>query len=158
MPGAELDLPGPRYEPMSGSVGEPAGTKLAPPTLSPSSDFSPSSSVPSVDPDLSHSDSDSDSDSEPDADDDLYVPDPVPDLAGSPPASPASPSPSPEPRAESPPEPEQSASPEPVSDSRDSRTPPALGQPYVTRSGRSIRPTGEWWKVNHPYQNARDHR
>jgi len=158
MPGAELYLPGPRYEPMSGSVGEPAGTKLAPPTLSPSSDFSPSSSVPSVDPDLSHSDSDSDSDSEPDADDDLYVPDPVPDLAGSPPASPASPSPSPEPRAESPPEPEQSASPEPVSDSRDSRTPPALGQPYVTRSGRSIRPTGEWWKVNHPYQNARDHR
>ena len=75
MPGAELNLLGPHCEPMSGSVGEPAGMKLAPPTSSPSSDSSPSSSVPSVD-DLSHSDDpDSDSDSEPDADD-LYVPDP----------------------------------------------------------------------------------
>ena len=56
-------------------MGESAGMKLAPPTLSPSSNLSPSSSVPSVDPDLSHSDdSDSDSDSEPD--DDPYVPDP----------------------------------------------------------------------------------
>ena len=28
----------------------------------------------------------------------------------------------------------------------------------MTRSGHSSRPTGEWWKVNHPYQNARAHR
>ena len=147
MPGAELGLPGPHYEPMSGSVGEPAGTKLVPPTSSPSSDSSPSSSVPSVDPDLSHSgDSDSDSDSEPD--DDPYVPDPPAAPAASPPVSP-SPSPSPEP--------EQSASPEPPLDFRDFRTPPAPGQPYVTHSGRSSCPIGEWWKVNHPY-HARDHR
>jgi hypothetical protein len=26
----------------------------------------------------------------------------------------------------------------------------------VTRSGRNSRPVGEWWKVNHPYHNARE--
>ena len=33
-----------------------------------------------------------------------------------------------------------------------------LLQPYVTRSGRSSRPMREWWKVDHPYQHAREQR
>jgi hypothetical protein len=58
-----------------------------------------------------------------------------------------------------PPEPEPNAlSPAPPSDARDSRTPPAPGAPYVTRSGRSSHPVGEWWKVDHPYQHARERR
>ena len=29
---------------------------------------------------------------------------------------------------------------------------------YKTRSGRSSRPVGEWWKVNHPYQQVKENR
>ena len=174
MPGAELGLPGPRYEPMSGSVGEPAGTMPAPAIPS---NPSPSPSMPSVDPDLSHSDSVSDSDSEPDLDDDFHDPDFVPEsspdisdsnvprpaFAPSPSASPpTSPTPQPmssasrSPKLESDASPELEDSPAPDSepDARDSRTP--AGQPYVTRSGRSSRPMREWWKVDHPYQHARE--
>ena len=32
----------------------------------------------------------------------------------------------------------------------------AASGPYVTRSGHSVHPTGEWWKVSHPYQHARE--
>jgi len=57
------------------------------------------------------------------------------------------------------PEPGLSASsPVPPSDTRDSRMPPAPGAPYVTRSGHSSRPMREWWKVDHPYQHAREQR
>ena len=69
MPGVELDLPGPLYEPMSGSVGDSAGSKLTPSLPTPSAS-SPLTSVPSVDPSTSHSDDlDSDAGSEPDLDD-----------------------------------------------------------------------------------------
>ena len=44
----------------------------------------------------------------------------------------------------------------PSSQPGDSGTPPAASGPYVTRSGCSVRPTGEWWKVSHPYQHARE--
>ena len=160
MPGVELDLPGPLYEPMSGSVGDSAGSKSAPslPTPSPSS---PSTSVPSVDPATPHSDDlDFDSGSEPDLDDVAdgpEAPDLTPDLSNSDlphpdfvPSPSASCTPSPVPSALSP-----SPSPVPPSNSRDSRTPPA---PYVTRSGRSSHPMHEWWKVDHPYQHAKEQR
>ena len=86
MPGAELNLPGLRYEPMSGSVGDSTGTSPAP---------APSPPVPPVDPAMSHfNDSDSDSALEPDLDDPddpPFIPDPVddsePDVLGSPPPS-----------------------------------------------------------------------
>src|SRR5712691_7478245 len=151
MPGAELGLSGPHYEPLSGvqpgSVGEPAGTVPAPALNSPS--------VPVVDPASTHwDDNDSDSGFDPSVDDpdDDYVP-PLPD-SPSPSLSP-SPSHSPSPAVSPEPEPDTS-SPAPPSDTRDSRTPPAPGAPYTTRSGRSVRPAGEWWKVNHPYQHARE--
>ena len=159
MPGAELDLPGPRYEPLSGSVGDVTGSVLIP---------SDSPVVPSVDPAMSHSDdSDSDSGSEPDLDDSNdppFVPPsdsdsdsdstvPRPHFAPSPSASPPS---SPEPNTSASPEPRSTVSPAPPSQPRDSGTPPAASGPYVTRSGRSVRPTGEWWKVSHPYQHARE--
>ena len=124
---------------------------------------------------MSHfDDSDSDSASEPDLDDPPFVPDPVddsePDVLGSPPPSP---SPSPSASPDSTPEPlppsdepgpsasshpHQSESPTPPSDSQDSRDSPAPSEPYKTRSGRSSRPVGEWWKVNHPYQQAKENR
>ena len=171
MPGAELGLPGPRYEPLSGvqpgSVGEPAGTATPPAFLS--------SSVPHLEPASTPSnDADSDSGSEPDLDnfnDSDFVP-PSPSPSNSPipdsptrPDFPPSPSASPEPAVHSEssspspsPEPECFvSSPVPPSDTRDSRTPPAPGAPYTTRSGRSSRPAGEWWKVPpHPYNHARE--
>src|SRR3984893_6566487 len=194
MPGAELGLSGPRYEPLRGvqpgSVGELAGNVPAPSVSSPS--------VPPVDPASTHSDNaDSDSDSEPDLDDSNdadFVPpvlpdspspspsperdSPHPDFPPSPSASSPSPSPSSSsdsdsdsanarppvrtrshsrsPSAESSPEPELCASsPASPSDARDSRSPSV---PYVTRSGRSSRPMREWWKVDHPYQHAREQR
>jgi hypothetical protein len=110
----------------------------------------------SVDPANSHSDdSDSDSTSEPDIDDTDDAPfippaDVLPDVPG--------PAPSPSALTESTPDPSPSLSPSPSPDARDSRTPPAPGQPYTTRSGCSSHPVGEWWKVNHPYQHARDNR
>ena len=150
MPGAELDLPGPRYEPLSGSVGESDSSVPAP---TPSASSPPL--VPSVDPANSPSDdSDSDSASEPDLDDSddaPFVPtaDVLPDV-------PSSPSPSPESTPE--PSPSPGPSPSPSPDARDSKTPPAPSQPYTTCSGRPSRPVGQWWKVNHPYQQARDNR
>src|ERR1700733_11882507 len=194
MPGAELGLSGPRYEPLQGvqpgSVGELAGNVPAPSVSSPS--------VPPVDPASTHSDdADSDSDSEADLDDSNdadFVPPVLPDSPSPSPSperdsphpdfppSPSASSPSPSlssssdsdsdsanahppvrtrshsrsPSAESSPEPELSASsPAPPSDARDSRSPSV---PYVTRSGRSSRPMHEWWKVDHPYQHAREQR
>ena len=171
MPGLELGLPGPRYEPLSGvqpgSVGEPAGSATPP--------SSSSSSVPPLEPASTPSDdADSDSGSEPDLDDSNdanFVPpasptpfvsselDPVPspDFPPSPSASPSpavhsessSPSPSPEPD-------HFTSSPVPPLDTRDSRTPPAPGAPYTTHSRHSSRPAGEWWKVPHPYNHARE--
>lgn len=155
MPGAELGLPGPCYEPMSGSVGEPAGTMLAP-TIP--SDLLPSPSVPSVDPGMSHSDSDS----EPDLDDDFhdpdFIPEPSPDVSDSDVPCPAfalsssaspptSPTPQPDPCAlllpklesDASPEPEKSPAPDSDSNPRDSRTPPP-SQHYVTHFGCSIAP------------------
>ena len=141
MPGAELNLAGPRYEPMSGSVGDSTGTSPAP---------APSPSVPPVDdPAMSHfDDSDSDSDLD-DSDDPPFVPDPVddsePDVLGSPPLHlirllshflPDEPGPS----ASS--QPHQSESPTP-SDSQDSRDSPP-SEPYKTHSRCSSRPVGEW--------------
>ena len=68
----------------------------------------------------------------------------------------ASHTPSPEPPASSSSSPEaESPSPAPPSNSRDSRAPPA---PYVTRSGCSSCPMHEWWKVDHPYQHAKEQR
>ena len=161
MPGAELDLPGPRYEPLSGSVGDVTGSVPIP---------SDSPLVPSVDPATSHSDdSDSDSGSEPDLDDSndpSFVPPPSdsdsdsdsttvhhPHFAPSPSASPPS---TPKPDASASPEPRSTVSPAPLSQTHDSGTRPAASGPYVTRSGRSVCPTGEWWKVSHPYQYARE--
>jgi hypothetical protein len=168
MPGAELGLSGLHYEPLSGvqpgSVGEPAGTVPAPALNLPS--------VPSVDPASTPSD-DSDLDSGSEADiDDFNDPNFAPDRSLSPSGSPAplphpdfppSPSASPEPSSsdssESSPEPEPNAlSPAPPSDARDSRMPPVPGAPYVTHSGCSSCPAGEWWKVDHPYQHARERR
>jgi hypothetical protein len=126
--------------------------------------------VPSVDPSSTPSDdSDSDSGSE-GGFDDFNDPNFAPDSASGSPAPlprpdfPLSPSASPEPSSsgssdssESSPEPEPNASsPAPPSDARDSRTPPAPGAPYVTCSGHSSCPAGEWWKVDHPYQHARE--
>ena len=160
-----------------GSVGEPAGNVPAP-VLS-------SLSVLPVEPASTHSDdNNSDSGSEPDLDnsDDVdWVPppdlrspssSPLPDLYTVPrsdfPPSPSASKPSSSSDSasrsrsrskSSSPEPGPSASsPAPLSDTRDSRTPPALGAPYVTRSGRSSRPMREWWKVDHPYQHAREQR
>ena len=70
MPGAELGLPGPHYEPLSGvqpgSVGEPADTATPP--------SSSSSSVPPVEPASTPSDdADSDSGSEPDLDNSDFI-------------------------------------------------------------------------------------
>ena len=177
MPGAELELPGPRYEPLSGvqpgSVGElgqsPASITSSVPPVEPAS--TPSSSS---------DDSDSDSGSEPDLDDPIdcdFVPE-TPDPSPSPlpepdmgfrdfPPSPSASSPEPSSSSSSDlssdspepsPEPGSNAGdpPAPPNCSRDSRTPPAPGGPYVTRSGCNIRPVGEWWKVNHPYHNARE--
>src|SRR5271169_3517065 len=182
MPGADLGLSGPRYEPMSGSVGELAGKKQAPST---SSNSSPSS-VPSVDPVSAHSDdcgsdcaseSDSDHFSTPDFVSDSVPVTPHSDFVPETPDRSVSPldrdviSPvhsesssglrTPQPSSDadlehSPsPEPTPSVSPEPASDSRDS-SPPVAGQPYVTRSGRTSRPLQEWWKVDHPYKHARE--
>jgi hypothetical protein len=167
MPGAELDLPGQRYELLSGSVGESAGPSPAPALSLPS--------VPSVEPGNSNSDnSDSDSGSEIDPNDPPVIPDSnssdldsdnnahpffAPSPSAFPPASPMpQPSPaslSPEPEPSASPEPELSPSPDAPSDSRDSRTPPAANQPYVTCSGCPSHPVGEWWK-NHPYKHAQE--
>ena len=162
MPGAELDLPGPHYEPLSGSVGDVTGSVPIP---------SDSPLVPSVDPATSHSDdSDSDSGSEPDLDDSndpSFVPPPSahpdsdsdsntvphPHFAPSPSASPPS---TPEPDTSASPEPRSTVSPAPLSQTHDSGTCPAASGPYVTHSGCSVHPTGEWWKVSHPYQYARE--
>jgi len=80
MPGAELGLLGPHYEPLQGvqpgSVGETAGNV---PALSVSSP-----SVPPVDPASTHSDSNSDSGSEADLDDADFVPLVFPDSSPSP--------------------------------------------------------------------------
>jgi hypothetical protein len=162
MPGAELDLPGPFYEPLSGSVGESAGPSPAPASSSPS--------VPSVEPGNSNSDdADSDSGSELDPNDPPFVPGSNSDdsdsdnnahpffalsPSASPPASPV-PQPSPDPEPSASPEPELSPSPEAPLDSRDSRMPPAANQPYVTHSGCPSHPVGEWWK-NHPYKHAQE--
>ena len=100
MPGAELELPGPRYEPMSGvqpgSVGE---LGQSPSSISPSVPPVEPGSTPSSDDD----DSDSDSGSEPDLDDPIdcdFVPSPGPDMhfRDSPPSPSAS---SPEPSSSS---------------------------------------------------------
>ena len=142
MPGAELELPGPRYEPMSGvqpgSVGE-LGQSFLPSVLLVESGSTPSSS---------DSDSDSDSGSEPDLDDPIdrdFVPE-TPDLSPSPspgpdmhyrdsPTSPSASSPEPsssssssDSSSDSPepsPEPGSNAGdpPAPPNRSRDSRTP-----------------------------------
>ena len=88
MPGAELGLSGPRYEPLSGvqpgSVGEPAGTVPATSSLP----FVPPVEPASTPPD----DDDSDSGSEPDIDDADFVPPVPPSPAFVPPAMPDSPS------------------------------------------------------------------
>jgi len=186
MPGAELRLSGPHYkllqEVQPGSVGEPAGNVPAPVLSSPSVPPVEPASTPSDDND-SDSGSESDLDDSDDVDwvppSDLHSPSssPLPDLdtvpcsdfppspLASKPSSPSdsdsdSESLSPRPHSKSSsPEPGPSASsPVPASDTRDSRTPPAPGVPYVTHSGHSSCPMHEWWKVDHPYQHARGQR
>ena len=67
------------------------------------------------------------------------------------------PSPSASPRSTPAPDtsPEPAESPVPPS-TRDSRSPATADQPYVTHSGHSSRPMRKWWKVDHPYQHARE--
>src|ERR1700738_1664766 len=128
MPGAELGLSGPRYEPLRGvqpgSVGELAGNVPAP-SMSPLS-------VPSVDLASTHSDvADSDSGSEADVDD-------ADDSDFVPPVLPDSPSPSTSPerdlRPDFPPSPSASSpspSPSPSSSSSDSDSDSANARPRV---------------------------